>query len=372
MYSFLYQGVFGLAFLNFLVFWTDLFFSTYLFKNDSDKKKWKQRQSNSFRPAKTYGFRGTFEILEFFTSIILWFLLTLLLFFRYLKSNHFPLANFYEALIFLTWGLVTVNFFLLFGTDFIISGFSLPIFTTNRRKSPSVLTTPETMFSNSLTSKSYPDNFEKSCGAPQENIAPWLFVYNQFLYMLSKPQKKIYGGILAPCILFVLAFAQFNLSSEFSPLVPALKSNWLLMHVSIMIFSYTIFIVAGLISLILIIQNYYRPRKNLRAPIEDRSPYQLTSTYSHSISRFGNQGAPTYDRGNFQSWFSKREQEAPDQRSGSSVQKKETWKQDGEKRTYQEKQDVNISYCPTEIKNSLYEVILWPIWSPRMCRWLHR
>ena len=76
-----------------------------------------------------------------------------------------------------------------------------------------------------------------------------------------KPQNKIYGGILAPCILFIIAFAQFNLSSEFSPLVPALKSNWLLMHVSIMIFSYTIFIVAGLISLILIIQNYYRPKK---------------------------------------------------------------------------------------------------------------
>lgn len=28
MYSFLYQGVFSLAFLNFLVFWTDLFFSS--------------------------------------------------------------------------------------------------------------------------------------------------------------------------------------------------------------------------------------------------------------------------------------------------------------------------------------------------------
>lgn len=82
-------------------------------------------------------------------------------------------------------------------------------------------------------------------------------IYQQFLSLLSKPQKKIYGGILAPCILFIIAFAQFNLSSEFSPLVPALKSNWLLMHVSIMIFSYTIFIVAGLISLILIIQKYY-------------------------------------------------------------------------------------------------------------------
>ena len=41
-YSILYQGIFGLAFLNFLVFWTDLFFSTYLLKNYPNQKKGKE------------------------------------------------------------------------------------------------------------------------------------------------------------------------------------------------------------------------------------------------------------------------------------------------------------------------------------------
>ena len=194
-----------------------------------------------------------FEILEFLTSTVLWFLLTLLLLFRYLKSNHFPLANFYEALIFLTWCLVTLNFFLVFGTASMSSN----------TKTKSILNVEygKNFFS---APKNSPEKVAHDFNSGQPSLqffGTLNNIYDQFLYrahFASKPQKKIYGGILAPCILFIIAFAQFNLSSEFSPLVPALKSNWLLMHVSIMIFSYTIFIVAGLISFILIIQKYYQ------------------------------------------------------------------------------------------------------------------
>ena len=91
-------------------------------------------------------------------------------------------------------------------------------------------------------------------------------------HALRKQEKKIYGGILAPCILFILAFAQFNLSSEFTPLVPALKSNWLFMHVSIMICSYTTFIVGGLLSLILLIQSIKSETRSFFFPISFRFP----------------------------------------------------------------------------------------------------
>ena len=286
-YSFLYQGIFGIAFLNFLVFWTDLFFSTtnkpYLFgfrplaRIEPKRQAPKKNGSVDAQPSKIISgpksiilasVNHPFEILEFLTSTVLWFLLTLLLCFRYLKANHFPLANFYEALIFLTWCLVTLNFFLVFGTKVPLpSNFSKK---ANRNSNPK--TSPgakspilffksiynQCLYGVRLVSKRESqsqviETRHEGLNPPGSNlrIAP---LKNSDV----RPQNKIYGGILAPCILFIIAFAQFNLSSEFSPLVPALKSNWLLMHVSIMIFSYTIFIVAGLISLILIIQKYYR------------------------------------------------------------------------------------------------------------------
>ena len=133
---------------------------------------------------------------SFIICSILWFVLTLLIFFRIIQSNHFPLANFYEALVFLTWCLVTLNFIILL----------------------------EPSGSSSL-------NFSV--------------------------QKQVSGAILAPCILFIIAFAQFNLSADITPLVPALKSNWLLMHVSIMICSYTTFMVGGLLSILLLMQTIY-------------------------------------------------------------------------------------------------------------------
>ncbi len=49
------------------------------------------------------------------------------------------------------------------------------------------------------------------------------------------------GGITAPTALFVNGFASFYLPAQLQkvgPLIPALKSNWLMMHVTVMLISY--------------------------------------------------------------------------------------------------------------------------------------
>ena len=49
------------------------------------------------------------------------------------------------------------------------------------------------------------------------------------------------GIVLCPLALFIFGFASFSLPAEIqgiTPLVPALQSNWLLMHVTVMILSY--------------------------------------------------------------------------------------------------------------------------------------
>lgn len=54
-------------------------------------------------------------------------------------------------------------------------------------------------------------------------------------------QNLLMGAMIAPTALFLNAFANFQLPEslqQLSPLVPALKSNWLMMHVTVMLSSY--------------------------------------------------------------------------------------------------------------------------------------
>jgi cytochrome c-type biogenesis protein CcsB len=65
-------------------------------------------------------------------------------------------------------------------------------------------------------------------------------------------QQKLLACITSPSALFTNAFATFSLPIEMqesSPLVPALQSNWLMMHVTVMILSYAALICGSLLSI---------------------------------------------------------------------------------------------------------------------------
>ena len=64
------------------------------------------------------------------------------------------------------------------------------------------------------------------------------------------------GSIVSPITLFVVGFATLSLPDgmqKAAPLVPALKSNWLMMHVSIMMISYSTLVVGSLLSIVFLI-----------------------------------------------------------------------------------------------------------------------
>jgi ABC-type transport system involved in cytochrome c biogenesis permease subunit len=66
-------------------------------------------------------------------------------------------------------------------------------------------------------------------------------VINIYLYIETKTKSKLIGSVLIPVTLLINGFANLTLSPEMqksSPLVPALQSNWLMMHVSMMLLSY--------------------------------------------------------------------------------------------------------------------------------------
>ena len=75
-------------------------------------------------------------------------------------------------------------------------------------------------------------------------------------YFEIKTKKKLIGTILVPVALLISGFANLTLSPEMqksSPLVPALQSNWLMLHVSMMLLSYATLIMGSLLCILFLV-----------------------------------------------------------------------------------------------------------------------
>nr|YP_009496423.1 cytochrome c heme attachment protein [Attheya longicornis]AWT39136.1 cytochrome c heme attachment protein [Attheya longicornis] len=82
-----------------------------------------------------------------------------------------------------------------------------------------------------------------------------------YLYIEYKTQSKVMGAILIPVALLINGFANLTLSAEMqksSPLVPALQSNWLMMHVSMMMLSYATLIMGSLLCILFLVISKYK------------------------------------------------------------------------------------------------------------------
>jgi len=76
------------------------------------------------------------------------------------------------------------------------------------------------------------------------------------LILEYKTTLPLVGSVTTPLALFVVAFATLSLPEgmqKAAPLVPALKSNWLMMHVSIMMLSYSTLIIGSLLSILFLV-----------------------------------------------------------------------------------------------------------------------
>ena len=69
-------------------------------------------------------------------------------------------------------------------------------------------------------------------------------------------RSRLVGVATTPVAMAIVAFAAFSLPEEMqasAPLVPALKSNWLMMHVSVMMLSYAALMVGSLLAIAFLI-----------------------------------------------------------------------------------------------------------------------
>ena len=84
----------------------------------------------------------------------------------------------------------------------------------------------------------------------------WIIYTFTTIILEGKTKTSIIGSISNPISLFIVGFAGLSLPESMqapSPLVPALKSNWLMMHVTVMMLSYASLIVGSLLGIFFLI-----------------------------------------------------------------------------------------------------------------------
>lgn len=87
------------------------------------------------------------------------------------------------------------------------------------------------------------------------------------LIMEVTSRSDLFGIVTSPVALLTDAFASFSLPKEMqktTALVPALQSNWLMMHVTVMMISYVALISGSLLALAFLVVNYY-DRKTVKS-----------------------------------------------------------------------------------------------------------
>jgi cytochrome c-type biogenesis protein CcsB len=73
------------------------------------------------------------------------------------------------------------------------------------------------------------------------------------LFLENKTKSRVIGAISAPILFLLSGFSSLTLPIEMQkalPLVPSLQSNWLMMHVSMMMVSYATLIIGSLFSIL--------------------------------------------------------------------------------------------------------------------------
>lgn len=144
------------------------------------------------------------------------FSLTGLLVLRWLESNHFPLSNLYESLLFLSWG------------------------------------------------------------------------FTAFHLVIGRVSRADFAGVVtSPIALLTNAFANFSLPHEMqkaTALIPALQSNWLMMHVTVMMVSYVALISGSLLSIAFLVVSYYDSKRATRNSAGSYSPLPPAETPWSSIA----------------------------------------------------------------------------------------
>ena len=121
------------------------------------------------------------------------------------------------------------------------------------------------------------------------------------LIIEAKTKSRLIGSISTPILFFISGFSSLTLPTDMQkalPLVPSLQSNWLMMHVSMMMISYATLIIGSLLSLLYLAFNFFNGQKK---DSSEKSYSQNTERLTNSFQDTNLQGLTSLSPLNFNS-----------------------------------------------------------------------
>jgi len=105
------------------------------------------------------------------------------------------------------------------------------------------------------------------------------------LFVEQKTKSRLIGSITSPILFFLSGFSSLTLPVDMQkalPLVPSLQSNWLMMHVSMMMVSYSTLILGSLLSILYLALNFFNSKKSLSFLNNTKNNISLNSSINTS------------------------------------------------------------------------------------------
>ena len=126
-----------------------------------------------------------------------------------------------------------------------------------------------------------------------------------YLFIERFANIQFVGVVIAPIALLITSFASFSLPKEMqraTALIPALQSNWLMMHVTVMMISYVTLLAGSLFAIAFLVVNWYtrqletpdqmatRPKRTQEATVYQ--PYRVVNNVKNPTPPGTTQGSP--------------------------------------------------------------------------------
>jgi len=116
------------------------------------------------------------------------------------------------------------------------------------------------------------ESYEMGIGhAPLSNLYESLVFFSWTLMLLYlilewRTKNRAFGTFVTPLVFLAMAYASFspNISSQIQPLIPALKSNWLISHVITCFFGYAAFAMSFGVSIMYLLKRLDTAEKDNR------------------------------------------------------------------------------------------------------------